>query len=89
MNKLSKAGLTSSLRGQTGGYKLKKSADKITLAQVLRITGDLPELAPCLRDQVCPIKNKCNSIGVWEGLTKVIDDYLEKITIKDVLDKNY
>lgn len=85
---LQKNHLITSSRGAMGGYCLAKNPKDISVAQILDITGDLPHFAPCLEGNMsCPIKTKCDSIGVWEKLNKMIVDYLSQISLQDLVDK--
>ena len=75
-------------RGSQGGYMLARSPEKITVGEILRLTeGSLspvacvdPEPAECDKMATCPM------LPVWKGLAKVIDDYLDGITLGDILD---
>ena len=85
---LSKNGLIEGSRGVKGGYRLTKPADQYSIAEVLRATGDLPELAPCLRQGYeCKRADKCDSIGCWEKLDAIINNYLSKVSLQDIIDK--
>ena len=87
---LVKAKLIKSARGVTGGYKLIKEPKEYSVAEILKVTGDLPTLAPCLiNENSCPHYDNCDSIGCWEKLNKMIYDYLKSITLDDLLNKNY
>lgn len=84
---LTKAGLLMSTRGPTGGYKIAKNPDQISVYDVMVATeGPLHSVA-CLSDpnNPCPRKDTCTSLGVWEGLDKVVFDYLSSITLSDAL----
>ena len=88
--KLTKFKLLIGSRGVKGGYKLVKEPNKITVAEILTATGDMPKLAPCLvSDKKCPAKNTCTSIGVWETLSGIIYKYLSKVTLRDLIEKTY
>lgn len=79
-----------SARGSEGGYKLAKSAEQISVADVLRATNDLPELAPCLgAGQSCPRQNCCDSNGCWSKLNELIVNYLASVSLKNLLDKTF
>lgn len=87
---LTKANLIESSRGADGGYALKKKPNEYSVAQILQATNDLPCLAPCLNNNSsCPMHNKCDSIGCWENLNAMIVDYLSKITLENLINKNY
>ena len=84
VSKLLKNNLLESLRGQGGGYKLAKKPEETTIKEVLEITGDVTPVIPCL-DTECPHKNDCKSISVWQKLDGLINDYLNKVTIADLI----
>ena len=35
----------------------------------------------------CERKNFCQTLYVWEGLYKVVNEYLDSITVQDIVDK--
>ncbi len=87
---LSKNDLLISLRGKGGGYKLAKAPEKYTVGSILKLTeGSLAPVA-CLekKPNSCSRASACKTVEMWEGLNKLIDDYLENITIADLLDEN-
>lgn len=87
---LTKAKLLTSLMGSLGGYKLTKQPKDCTIAEILAVTGDLPELAPCQKESTpCPSKNTCSTIGCWETLAKIIYDYLTNVSLLDLINKSY
>lgn len=90
ISKLVKSNLLESLRGAQGGYKLLKLPKEYTIASILKVTGDMPEIVPCLNsERPCPQKQNCSTVGCWETLTKIIYDYLNKVTLQDLIDKTY
>ena len=86
---LVRVGYLKSIRGAQGGYRLAKKTSEYTIGDILRITeGSLAPVA-CLEDEVneCPRETACPTIGVWRGLYKVINDYLDNITLEDLVNK--
>ncbi|MBR2134043.1 MAG: Rrf2 family transcriptional regulator [Eubacterium sp.] len=86
---LNRSGVLRTTRGYQGGYMLSKSPDKITVGDVLRITeGSLAPVA-CLDDEVnlCERSDNCMTLGVWQGLYDTITNYLDSITLQDIIDK--
>lgn len=76
-------------RGYQGGYKLAKAPDKYTVGDVLRLTeGNLAPVS-CLEQtpNQCERSHSCVTLPIWEGLQKVINEYLDSITLQDILDK--
>lgn len=86
---LNKADLLRTNRGYQGGYSLSKSPSQYTVGEILRVTeGSLSPVA-CLQyeENDCPRKNECITLPVWEGLYKAITDYLDGISLQDIIDK--
>lgn len=85
---LSKFGLLLSVRGPQGGYKLAKKPEEYTVGEILRLTeGNLAPVS-CLEaeENSCARKSFCKTLFLWEGLSKVINDYLDGITLENLLD---
>lgn len=80
-------GVLSGMRGKGGGYKLTKSPDQYTVGQILRLTeGSLAPVA-CLEgdSQGCERSADCPTIEMWSKLDKMINDYLDSVTIADLV----
>jgi Rrf2 family protein len=77
-------------RGNKGGYMLAKEPDQYTVGQILRITEGGLSPVSCLADEPnqCERKEYCKTLPVWQGLEKVINNYLDGITIQDILFEN-
>ena len=84
---LSKFGLLQSVRGPQGGYRLSKPASEYTVADILKTTEGNMAPVTCLETSPnqCPKVTKCATLKVWQGLEKVINDYLESITLDSLL----
>lgn len=85
---LNRAELLLTTRGFQGGYRLRKAPEDYSVGEILRATeGSLAPVA-CLENKPnrCPRCGECATLPVWEGLEKVICDYLDGITLKDILD---
>lgn len=87
MSKLAKNNLVESMRGVKGGYKLTRDASKINVKEILDATGDTTKIASCVGGKSCPMASKCDTMGVWNELTILINDYLEGVTLKSLLDR--
>lgn len=89
VRQLSVRGYLKSLRGPRGGYQLTRDPGKYTIYEILELTeGSLWPVA-CLEDEVnqCERYHQCPTIEIWEGLGKVIYDYLNHITLEDVVNR--
>ena len=87
---LVKAKVLESLRGKGGGYRLKKSPDQYTVGSILRLTEESLAPVSCLEQNAdaCSRAYHCRTLPLWQGLDKVIRDYLESVTIADLTDRS-
>lgn len=84
---LHKSGLLISSRGPQGGYKLARAPETYTAGQILRvIEGSLAPVA-CLKTEKnhCGRQNICPTIDFWIGLYAVIDQYVDSVTLRDLV----
>ena len=79
--------IISGLRGKGGGYKLTKSPDQYTVGAILRLTEDSLAPVSCLGPgaAVCARAAECRTLHMWQGLDKVINEYLDNVTIADLM----
>ena len=84
---LVKARMLDSLRGKGGGYKLKKAPDQYTVGSILRLTEESLAPVSCLEEgaEICPKAAKCQTLPLWRGLNQVITEYLDGVTIADLM----
>lgn len=87
---LNKSSILITNRGYQGGYKLAKEPCEYTVGTVLRLTEGSLAPVKCLdRDPIgCENAEDCTTLEIWKGLNKVINDYLDSITLQDVVDKH-
>lgn len=84
---LVKAGLLDGLRGKGGGYKLTKSPEQYTVGAILRLTEESLAPVSCLEPGAasCARAAECRTLPLWQGLDRVISDYLDNITIAELV----
>lgn len=75
------------LRGKGGGYRLNLSPAECTVERVLRLTEGTLAPVSCLDEDAadCPRLADCRTLPIWQGLDKVISDYLSRVTIADLM----
>ena len=84
---LNKTDLLHTNRGYQGGYKLAVSPDKITVGSILRLTeNNLTVSDTYYQSDECTNEVFIN-LFICKGLKNVIDNYLDNITIQDIIDK--
>ena len=79
-------GFLEGLRGKGGGYRLTRSPDQYTVAEILLLTeGSLAPLS-CLTPgaPACERMANCRTYTMWKGLNDLIADYFGKITLADL-----
>lgn len=86
---LNRAKILRTSRGFQGGYRLAKSPENYTVGEILRLTeGSLAPVACLETDPIeCERCGSCMTVSMWQGLYKVINEYLDGITLQDLLDK--
>lgn len=78
------------LRGKGGGYRLTAAPDQYTLGSILRLTegGLSPVSCEGLNNELCSRSKTCPTLPVWRKLDQLINDYLNGITLADLLENS-
>ena len=83
--KLRRAGLVNSYKGPGGGYILARALDKVSVAEIIKIVDDDMDARSCHGMMNCKDNHQCLTHDLWDGLTKHVYAYLERVTLKDLL----
>lgn len=84
LNVLRKHDLVESFKGTNGGYTLKKSANKTTVAEIIiALEGPIAPMK-CV-GKFCHMENSCSSKIVWEILGAQIEKTLYNIKLSDLI----
>ena len=78
------------VQGKGGGYRLVRKPEEYKVGEILRLTeGDLAPVS-CLEcgAKPCSKKDKCRTLPMWTRLHDMISDYLDSITLADLLKEN-
>lgn len=76
-------------RGKGGGYRLNRAPEEYSIKEIVeRTEGTLAPVA-CLEgaENCCQHRADCPTLPLWQGLDKVISDYLSQYTLADLLPK--
>ena len=86
---LNKAGMVESQRGKEGGYKLTKEPEEYSVGSIVKLTeGSIAPVACLENDSVpCEHKSDCLTLPLWMKLEGVVDNYLESVTLTDLLER--
>ena len=79
-------GFLEGLRGKGGGYRLTRSPDQYTVADILLLTEGSLAPVSCLTPgaPACERMANCRTYTMWKGLNDLIADYFGKITLADL-----
>lgn len=86
---LNRSGILITNRGYQGGYKLGKNPKEITVGEILRNTEGSMAPVACLEQtpNQCEKCSYCVTLPVWQGLEKVVNEYLDGISLQDIIDQ--
>lgn len=90
MQALTKSGLLDGQHGKGGGYKLNREPANYRVGDILRLTeGTLAPVA-CLdvTDCRCDRAAECRTRPMWNELDRIINEYLDGITIADLMEED-
>lgn len=81
------AKLVEGQHGKGGGYRLTRAPENYPIGEILRLTeGDLAPVA-CLEcgAEACKRTADCRTLPMWSELNRRINDYLDSVTIADLM----
>lgn len=86
---LSSAGILGIRRGKEGGYRLHVPPSEVSLLDILRCVEDSLHAVACLecKPNRCPRAPYCISLPAWEGLDRVVQEYLSSVTLQTLIDQ--
>lgn len=87
---LNRSGILITNRGYQGGYKLAKNPEEITVGEILRNTEGSMAPVACLEQtpNQCEKCSYCVTLPVWQGLEKVVNEYLDGISLQDIINQS-
>jgi Rrf2 family iron-sulfur cluster assembly transcriptional regulator len=85
--KLRKSNIVKSFKGPGGGYVLGHDLAKIPISDIIKAVDEDMDARTCRGDKNCKDNGKCLTHDLWAGLTKELYNYLDKITLQDLLNK--
>lgn len=86
---LVRAEMIEGIQGKGGGYRLTKDPKAYRVGDILRLTeGDLAPVA-CLEygSEPCKRAPECRTLPMWNKLSTIINEYLDSITLADLMKK--
>lgn len=83
--KLRRKGLVRSVRGPGGGYSLSRESGTIAVSDVIRAIDERVDVTRCGGKGNCQNNEKCLTHELWMDLSKQIYDFLDHITLGELV----
>lgn len=87
-SKLRKAGLVTSVRGPGGGYRLGEDAGSIAIGTVIAAVDESVDATKCNGRADCQGGSRCLTHTLWRDLSSRISDFLNNITLGELMKDN-
>ena len=85
--KLRRSGLVDSVRGPGGGYNLAMEPNKISIAKIIVAINENIDATRCGGEKNCHGDEPCLTHQLWEDLSTRIHEFLNGITLGDLVNK--
>lgn len=85
--KLRRSGLVDSVRGPGGGYTLALEPNKISVAEIIVAINENIDATRCGGEKNCHGDEACLTHQLWEDLSMRIHEFLNGITLGDLVTK--
>ncbi len=85
--------IVESVRGPGGGYNLGRSADKVTVADIITAVNESIDATQCGGKENCHSSNhpggtRCMTHELWATLNAKMVGYLNSVSLQDLVDQN-
>jgi Rrf2 family iron-sulfur cluster assembly transcriptional regulator len=84
--KLRRRSLVDSVRGPGGGYRLARDMAGISVAEIILAVDEPIDATQCAGKENCRDEQKCLTHDLWATLNDRIFDYLEAVTLRQLVD---
>ena len=90
--KLRRHAIVESIRGPGGGYSLARSADKVTVADIIIAVDEPLDATQCGGKENCHGADaatgvRCMTHELWATLNEKMVDYLDSVSLQDLVDQ--
>ena len=79
--------LVESTRGPGGGYTLGKPMADISVADIIYAVDEPLDATQCGGKENCVNDQRCMTHDLWASLNRVMVDYLDSVTLRDLAEK--
>jgi len=85
--KLRKSGLVEGVRGPGGGYRLARTAEQVTVAEIITAVDEKLDATRCGGRENCQEGRRCLTHELWSELSQQIFSFLEGITLAQFVER--
>lgn len=87
MTILSKNNFIEAVHGKGGGYRLNREPEEYKVGDILRLIEGTLAPVTCLQDGAKPCERvtECRTLPMWKTLNDMVNDYLDSVTIADLM----
>ena len=85
LKSLTKGKVLSSTRGVNGGYGLARTAERITVADIITAMDGPISLTDCADNSPCVLEGHCSMHGRWGRVNLAIRTALQSVTLSDLM----
>jgi len=83
LKRLTSAGLLTSVRGVTGGYRLQRPASEISVSQIIYALEEHRGFTECsLQPNDCSLQGVCTIQGNWRLISHAIETALDSVSLE-------
>ena len=70
-----------------GGYRLSRPPEQYSVGEILRAVEESIEPVKCIENgtPICETADSCSTLPIWKGLSALINNYLNSITLADAV----
>lgn len=84
--KMRRCALVNSVRGPGGGYRLARDMGRVSVADIIAAVDEPIDSTRCGGKENCHDDKKCITHDLWAKLNEHIFDYLDAVTLKQLVD---
>lgn len=87
-SKLRKNNLVQSTRGPGGGYSVARSLSDVSVSEIICAVNESVDATQCGGKENCHNHGRCLTHDLWEGLSNQIEEFLDNVSLQDMIDKH-
>ena len=86
--KLRRSQLVESTRGPGGGYRLAKSMDSVSIADIIIAVDEPIDATRYAGKENCDNDQRCRAHELWASLNREMIEFLDSVSLRDLVDQH-